>query len=66
MQVFVTDKAGAHDMVKRAGADLALTEAVVELVRVLAKIEHDWDGEPEDMIDAHAILSHITLGDDHG
>ena len=48
------------------GADLALTEVVVELVRVLAKIEHDWDGEPEDMIDARAILSRITLGDDHG
>jgi hypothetical protein len=25
----------------RAGADLALTEVVVELVRVLAKIEHE-------------------------
>lgn len=44
-------EAAAYDAMLVA-ADPALTEAVVQMRRVLAKIYHDWDGEPEDMLDA--------------
>ena len=38
-------EAAAYDAMLVA-ADPALTEAVVQMRRVLAKIYHDWDGEP--------------------
>ena len=44
-----------------AAAPTAPDEVLVELVRVLRKIEFDWDGEPEDMADARAILARVEV-----
>lgn len=46
-----------------AAADPAPGEAVAELVRVLRKIVDDWDGEPEDMLDAEAALARWEVSD---
>jgi len=44
-----------------AAAPTAPDEVLVEMVRVLRKIEFDWDGEPEDMADARAILARVEV-----
>ena len=39
-------------------------EAVPELLKALEKIVFDWDGEPEDMFDARAVLAKARGPDD--
>jgi len=49
-----------------AAAPTAPGEAVAEVVRtLLRKIEFEWDGEPEDMIDARAALARVQIEETH-